>query len=299
MSCAYCIIPLARGRARSREQDGIVREVANLVENGYQEVILTGVQISDYRLEERESGRGRLHGLCELVRAILDETHLPRLRLTSIAPWDLRDEELLDLFADARLCRHLHLSLQSGSDTVLRRMRRPYTTEQYADAVALARNKIPDVGITTDVIVGFPGESDVEFSQSLEFVERMRFARVHVFPYSAREGTVAAHLPLHVQDLIKDARAKAMQRVADTHARGFAETFLGRTLPVLFEEETSADGTWSGYSDNYIRVAVRSKKNLANQIVMTRLDEISADGVRGTVISEHVSTFEPSHLQFV
>lgn len=283
MSCSYCIIPLARGRARSRPPAEILGEIRQLVDSGYQEVILTGVQISDYRLEEREAGRGRLRGLRNLVSSILRETNLPRLRLTSIAPWDL-EEELLDLFADARLCRHLHLSLQSGSTTVLRRMRRPYSAEQFADAVEMARAKIPDVAISTDVIVGFPGEADVEFQESLDFVERINFARVHVFPYSSREGTLAAQLPLHVSDLIKDARAKAMQRVADLSLRRFAERFVGQTLSVLYEEETSASGVWSGYTDNYIRVLTRSRENLANRIVPTRLVEVVEDGARGEIL---------------
>jgi threonylcarbamoyladenosine tRNA methylthiotransferase MtaB len=290
MSCAYCIIPLARGRARSRPQNEIVDEIQQLVDAGYQEAILTGVQISDYRLEEREKGRGRLRGLCDLVAAILTETQLPRLRLTSIAPWDL-DEALLDLFSDSRLCRHLHLSLQSGSSTVLRRMRRPYTAEQFAAAVAMTRAKIPDVAITTDVIVGFPGEADVEFEESLEFVERMQFARAHVFSYSARQGTVAATLPLHVDDLTKEARQKAMQRVADDSLRRFAEKFVGRTLNVLYEAQTpspveggSGWGLWSGYTDNYIRVVTRSTDDLSNRIVPTRLVEAVQDGARGELI---------------
>lgn len=284
MSCTYCIIPLARGRARSRPQDEILNEVRTLVANGYQEVILTGVQISDYRLEEREAGRGRLRGLCDLVAAILRETELPRLRLTSIAPWDL-DDELLEMFADPRLCRHLHLSLQSGSSTVLRRMRRPYTAEQFADAVARARLKIPDVAITTDVIVGFPGEADVEFQQSIEFVEQMNFARVHVFPYSAREGTVAAKLPLHVGDLVKDARGKAMQKVAAASQTRFAQQHIGKTFDVLYEE-ASAPGVWSGYTDNYIRVTTRSSENLGNRILTTHLVETVEDGVRGELVDE-------------
>lgn len=280
MSCTYCIIPLARGRARSRPQQEIVDEVKSLVSAGYREVILTGVQISDYRLEEREAGRGRLRGLCDLVSQILNETDLPRLRLTSIAPWDL-DAELLNMFGDSRLCRHLHLSLQSGSSTVLRRMRRPYTAEQFASAVELARSKIPNVAITTDVIVGFPGEADVEFQESIEFVERMNFARVHMFPYSPREGTIAAKLPLQVAELVKDARAKSMQRVADASARRFANQNLERTFDVLYEEQTDASGIWSGYTDNYIRVTTRSDENLSNRILPTRLVETVEDGVRG------------------
>lgn len=283
MSCTYCIIPLARGRARSRPQQEIVDEVKSLASAGYQEVILTGVQISDYRLEEREAGRGRLRGLCDLVSQILTDTNLPRLRLTSIAPWDL-DEELLDMFRDSRLCRHLHLSLQSGSSTVLRRMRRPYTADQFAHAVQMARAKIPDVAITTDVIVGFPGEADVEFQESIEFVERMNFARVHMFPYSPREGTIAAKLPLHVGELVKDARAKSMQRVADASAQRFANQNLGRTFGVLYEEQSDASGIWSGYTDNYIRVTTRSAENLSNRILPTRLVESVDDGVRGEII---------------
>ncbi len=284
MSCTYCIIPLARGRARSRSQNEIVDEIKSLVDSGYQEVILTGVQISDYRLEERENGNGRLRGLCDLVSEILNKTNLPRLRLTSIAPWDL-DSELLDMFSDARLCRHLHLSLQSGSTTVLRRMRRPYTAEQFANALEMARAKIPDVAITTDVIVGFPGEADVEFSESLDFVEKMNFARVHVFPYSAREGTLAAKLPLHVSDLVKDARTKAMQRLADASQQKFAQQNIGRTFNVLYEEQLNAVGIWTGYTDNYIRVVTRSSENLSNRILPTRLVESVDDGVRGERIT--------------
>ncbi|MBI4675674.1 MAG: tRNA (N(6)-L-threonylcarbamoyladenosine(37)-C(2))-methylthiotransferase MtaB [Chloroflexi bacterium] len=287
MACTYCIIPLARGRARSRPQSEIVDEIRVLVDAGYQEVILTGVQISDYRLGERETERNRLRGLCDLIGDILQNTALPRLRLTSIAPWDL-DAELLDLFSDARVCRHLHLSLQSGSSTVLRRMRRPYSAEQFADAVAMARAKIPDVAITTDVIVGFPGEAEVEFRESVEFVERMNFARIHVFSYSPREGTLAAQLPLHVADEIKDARHKIMQRVADASLRRFAETFVGQTLNVLYEEQTPSPdrggmgwGVWSGYTDNYIRVVTRSRENLGNRIVPTRIVEAVEDGARG------------------
>jgi len=283
MSCAYCIIPLARGRARSRPQNEIVDEIKQLVDAGYQEVILTGVQISDYRLSERENGGGRLRGLSALVRALLRETNLPRLRLTSIAPWDL-DVELLELFSDARLCRHLHLSLQSGSSAVLRRMRRPYSAEQFAGAVELARAKIPAVAITTDVIVGFPGEADAEFQESLDFVAQMNFARVHVFPYSAREGTLAATLPLHVAERVKDARRDAMQRVAEVGLRRFTEKFVGQTLNVLYEENAVGAAEWLGYTDNYIRVATRSRENLGNRILPTRLVELTPDGARGATL---------------
>jgi threonylcarbamoyladenosine tRNA methylthiotransferase MtaB len=287
LSCAYCIIPLARGKARSRPQADVVDEVARLAEGGFQEVVLTGVQISDYRLEERGASLGRLRGLCSLVQEILENTALPRLRLTSIAPWDL-DEELLDLFGDRRLCRHLHLSLQSGSSAVLRRMRRPYDVDQFAEVVSRARSKVPDVGITTDVIVGFPGESESEFEESLEFVRRMEFARVHVFPYSAREGTLAAHFPLQVIDPIKAARAKLMQLGASESASRFASKCLGKTLPVLYESEAGARGEWSGYTDNYVRVVTHATENLANRILPTRIQRIGEEGAFGSL--PHLST---------
>jgi threonylcarbamoyladenosine tRNA methylthiotransferase MtaB len=246
------------------------------VNAGYKEIILTGVQISSFRnaIASAEGAKqsssfveiashkslAMTNGLRDLVAAILAETSVPRLRLTSIAPWDL-DESLLDLFTDSRLCRHLHLSLQAGSDTVLRWMRRPYTTAQFARAVDLARAKIPDVGITTDVIVGFPGESATEFEQSLEFVDRMQFSRVHVFPYSARAGTVAAKLPLPVDEPTKSMRMKQMQAIADFSQRAFANRFVGRTLNVLWESRQATEdqnssvprppfSVWVGYTDN-------------------------------------------------
>lgn len=305
MSCTYCIIPLARGKERSRPLNEIVSEVKSLVDSGYKEIILTGVQISEYSIKPCEDSKpsqgSKLQTLCDLVAAILSETNVSRLRLTSIAPWDL-DASLLDLFTDPRLCRHLHLSLQSGSDTVLRRMRRPYTTAQFARAVELAREKIPDVGITTDVIVGFPGESDVEFEQSLEFVSRMQFSRVHVFPYSARAGTVAAGLPLHVSDAIKAERAKRMQAVADASAQAFAQRLVGQTVQVLWENPVNSESssvasnydlspvtrhlspiTWSGYTDNYIRVTAQSERDLHNQITMAQLVDVAEDGAIAAV----------------
>jgi threonylcarbamoyladenosine tRNA methylthiotransferase MtaB len=294
MSCTYCIIPLARGRECSRPREEIVSDVKGLVNAGYKESILTGVQISAYK-----NGGDKVHGLRDLVAAILAETDVPRLRLTSIAPWKL-DGSLLDLWRDARLCRHLHLSLQSGCDTVLRRMRRPYTTREFARAVELAHEKIPDVAITTDVIVGFPDESDTDFEQSLRFVESMAFSRVHVFPYSARAGTVAASLQPRVPGTVKESRAKQMQAVADASARTFAQKFVGRTMDVLWEACEASRGAegqrsraeiaplhprpsaplqhWNGYTDNYLRVVAASDAVLHNRIVPARLLDLVYDG---------------------
>lgn len=285
LACAYCIIPRARGAERSRPHADILAEVRALVDAGYKEIVLTGVQISAYAPSLRD-----------LVAAILAETDVPRLRLTSIAPWDV-DDALLDLWRDARLCRHVHLSLQSGCDATLRRMRRPYTTAQFARVVERVRARIPDVGITTDVIVGFPGETDAEFEQSLHFVEQMQFSRVHVFPYSKREGTHAATLPNQISDAVKQARAKEMQAVADASQRAFAARFVGRELVVLWETKTDDERrktkderpssfvlcpssfVWSGYSDNYIRVVATSEHDLHNRITAARVIELIDDGV--------------------
>jgi threonylcarbamoyladenosine tRNA methylthiotransferase MtaB len=285
LSCTYCIIPHARGAERSRPRAEIVAEVETLVNAGYKEIVLTGVQISAY-----------VPSLRDLVAASLAETSVPRLRLTSIAPWDV-DDALLDLWRDARLCRHLHLSLQSGSDAILRQMRRPYTTAQFARAVELTRAKIPEVGITTDVIVGFPGETDAHFDESLNFVARMQFSRVHVFPYSKRDGTPAAAFPNQISDSVKQTRAQQMQTIADASQRAFAQQFIGRKLTVLWETlEKDESGKmkderihpssfilhpsmWSGYSDNYIRVVAASDADLRNQFTAARVTNVVADGV--------------------
>lgn len=279
MSCTYCIIPFARGKEHSRSLDDVVTEVQTLVDTGYKEIILTGVQISAYK----NGDANFKFALRDLVSAILSNTNVPRLRLTSIAPWDL-DGSLLELWSDPRLCRHLHLSLQSGSDTVLKRMRRLYTTAQFARAVELARNKITDLGITTDVIVGFPGESDAEFEQSIEFVQAMQFSRVHVFPYSKRDGTIAANLPLQVADAVKESRTKQMQAVAEASQKQFASQAIGKTMQVLWESTNDTQSIWSGYTDNYIRVITTSDADLRNRFTDTRLVAVSDDGLRGEMM---------------
>jgi threonylcarbamoyladenosine tRNA methylthiotransferase MtaB len=279
LACAYCIIPHARGAERSRPRDEIIAEVRAQVDAGYQEIILTGVQISAYR----DSGANFQFALHDIVAAILTETNVPRLRLTSIAPWDV-DDALLDVWRDARLCRHVHLSLQSGCDATLRRMLRPYTTAQFARAVERVRAQVPDVGITTDVIVGFPGETDAEFEASLRFVEQMQFSRVHVFPYSRRAGTAAATFPNQLPDAVKHARAQQMQAIADASQRAFAQRFVGRELMVLWESNDEGRTTvWSGYSDNYIRVVATSARDLHNRLTWASVVAVTDEGVQATV----------------
>jgi len=243
MRCAFCIIPSTRGRQRSRPVPEVVAEVRSMAEQGYREVVVTGVQISHYRW------RGKT--LYDLAVALLDETEIPRIRLTSLAPWAF-DRRLLGLLAHPRVCRHVHMSLQSGCDTTLERMRRPYTTAAYGALVEEIRQAVPGIAITTDVIVGFPGETDEEIEASRAFVERIGFSRTHVFPYSVRPGTEAAGLPGHVPVPVIKERTAAMLETAARAERRFQRDQVGATVPVLWEEVR--DGRLLGTSDNYLRV---------------------------------------------
>lgn len=282
--CSYCIVRVARGKQRSRPQREVLAEVEARVAAGYQEVVLTGVHIGAYG---RDSGRQEDESLWGLVEAILVHTDVRRLRLSSIEPWDL-DLDCLRLWEDSRLCRHLHLPLQSGCDVTLQRMGRDYTASQFAALVAAAREAIPHVAITTDVIVGFPGESEAEFNESLGFVEAMGFARTHVFQYSARPGTPAATMPGQVPPLVKKARSRAMIEVGRHSAEAFRRTFLGHTLEVLWEgqtkdSESGQKALWSGLTDNYLRVRTQEGKNLCNTITRTKLVALAGDGMWGEV----------------
>jgi len=273
MRCAFCIIPQTRGRQRSRPPAEVVAEAMALVAAGHREIVVTGVQISAYRCEGQ--------GLFELVRDLLRESGAPRLRLTSIAPWDL-DERLLGLWSDARLCRHLHLSLQSGSTATLRRMRRPYTADAYARLLARVRSAIPGVAITTDVIVGFPGETAAEFAESLAFVAAAGFAKVHAFPFSPRPGTEAADLPDPVHPTaIRDRMARMLAAAAQAET-DFRSSSLGRRETVLWERPK--DGMGQGLTDNYIRVFSPEGAGLWNRFSEVELVELAEDGVRGRLV---------------
>ncbi|RMH18846.1 MAG: tRNA (N(6)-L-threonylcarbamoyladenosine(37)-C(2))-methylthiotransferase MtaB [Acidobacteria bacterium] len=275
MRCAFCIIPATRGRCRSRPLEQVVAEVEALARGGYPEVVVTGVQISDYR---DDAG----HRLYDLVKALLERTAVPRLRLTSIAPWRF-DPRLLELWQDPRLCRHLHLSLQSGSTATLRRMRRPYDAPRYAALVERIRRSIPGVAITTDVIVGFPGESEEDFADSLAFVERMAFARCHVFTYSPRPGTAAADFPDPVPQAVKKARTRALLEVARRSERAFRRAQLGARLTVAWEERKG--GGWSGLSDNYVRVFAAADGDLSRRLSEVEVLALHPGGVAGRLPS--------------
>lgn len=256
--CTYCIVPKVRGQGWDVPQDEVVAQVKAKVEEGYQEVVLTGTQIGDYR-----DG-----GLIGLIQRILNETEVKRLRLSSLQSQHL-SPDLLRLWKNRRLCRHLHLPLQSGSDAVLRRMGRRYSTAEYEQRIKLTRKFIPDLAITTDVMVGFPGESEEEFWQSYKFCERLGFARLHVFPFSERPGTPAARLPGKISEQVKSLRKEQMLKLAKQSSEKFCRSFLGRKLEVLWEGKKN--GLWFGHTDNYLKVSAQSDCNLRNLLLPARL----------------------------
>ncbi len=281
-ACTYCIIHVARGPQHSRPADQILGEVRAQLAAGHQEVVLTGVHIGAYGQDLLGAQAGT--DLWGLVGRILAETDVPRLRLSSIEPWDL-NEQALRLWEDPRLCRHLHLPLQSGCDAILRRMARRYTTAEFAALVAAARAAVDSLAVTSDVIVGFPGETEAQFAESLAFVESLDLARLHVFPYSLRAGTPAAQMPAQVAPQIKAERARAMRAVAASSARAFRQRFIGRTMEVLWETSRLEDEgpVWSGLTDNYLRVHTCSAADLGNTISPTRLVDLTRGGLRGTI----------------
>jgi len=274
MRCAFCIIPFTRGPQRSRSLGEVVAEVGARAREGYQEVVITGVQISAWR--------GETDRLADLVEAILAGTDVHRLRLTSIAPWDL-DERLLDLWSNRRLCRHLHLSLQSGSTATLRRMRRPYTAESYLALLARVRTAVPGVAVTTDVIVGFPGETEEEFAESLATVESAAFAKVHVFPFSTRPGTEAEAMSGQIPPEKKKERMDRMLVASAQAEQDFQRGHLGTRATVLWERPR--DGMGHGLTDNYLRVLSAEGAGLWNRFSEVELVGLVEDGVRGEIVA--------------
>lgn len=254
MGCAFCIIPSTRGRQQSRMPAEVLAEVEALSAAGFPEIVLTGVQISEYLGGGGSDGGGMR--LFDLVLYLLAKSGVHRLRLTSIAPWRF-DPRLLELYAHPRICRHIHLSLQSGSTATLRRMRRPYSPEQFAALVARLREAVPGIAITTDIIVGFPGESMAEHEESLAFALSQQFAKTHVFTYSPRPGTLAAELPGEVAPAEAKRRVHQQLAVAAKSERAFAAQSVGQRLAVIWDEQRGPFST--GLADTSLRVFSRDK----------------------------------------
>lgn len=263
-ACTYCIVHILRGPVRSRPPGEVVAEIAERVREGYREAVLTGVHIGAYGRDLGLEG-----GLAGLIVAILARTDLPRLRLSSVEPWDV-DEPLLALWPNPRLCRQLHLPLQSGCEATLRRMGRRITAAGYARLLERIRAAVPDMAVTTDIIVGFPGEDKAEFAESLAFVERMAFARLHVFPFSPRPGTPAARMEGQVPEPVVRERAARMRTLGEQMAAAFRRRFLGQEMEVLWERRRR-DGLWHGLTDNYLQVVTACPADLHNRMTLTRL----------------------------
>ena len=277
--CTYCIVPRVRPNEYSLPASQIIDEIKQKVTVGYKEVVLTGTKVGSYR-----DGSTNLR---DLVQHILNSTDIERLRLSSLQPSEI-SFELLALWQDERLCRHFHLALQSGSETVLQRMRRSYSPDKYQRTVNLIKEKIPDVAITTDIMVGFPGESDEEFEQSYSFCQQAGFANIHVFPFSPRPETAAAGMPEQIKDKVKAERNQRMLGLSRNSRHRFCEQFLGQTMPVLWEKETSpGSGIYSGLTGNYIRVFAHSEKPLSNEVTPVKLVEFHDQEMWGELVNEN------------
>lgn len=273
-ACTFCVTTIARGAGRSRPLDEIVSEIRYLHTIGYQEAVITGVQLGSYGHD-----LGMSEGLVGLVKAILAETDIPRVRLSSLEPWDLSGD-FFRLWENPRLCRHLHLPLQSGCDATLKRMLRRTNQQKYSALIQAARQQAPDMRITTDVIVGFPGETDAEFTESEAFIQKMDFAGLHVFRYSKRPGTAAARMRGHLAEDIKKERSARLIAWSNDAETRYAQQFVGQTLPVLWEHVSGAteDGFMNvGYTDNYIRVRCVHPRLLTDHITLARMQRYEAD----------------------
>ncbi len=281
--CTFCITRIARGAGRSRSLAEVAQDVQSALDGGAQEIVLTGVHLGSWGQVFDRPAR-----LYDLVAALLADSSLPRLRLSSLEPWDL-DADFFGLWSDARLCRHLHLPLQSGSEETLRRMARKTTPDSFARLLEAAREVSPRMAITTDIIAGFPGESEQAFLESLEFTRQMNFAAGHVFPYSARPGTAAARMPNQVAKAVRKQRAAALREAVAETGRKYRESFAGEVLDVLWES-TDAYGPdgWKlhGLTDNYLRVTALSEQRLWNQISRVRLAEVTEETAVGQIVGQ-------------
>lgn len=280
--CTFCIVTVARGEERSRSIKDIVQEINTLHAQGIQEAVLTGVHVGGY-------GSDLDCSLYELIHAILTDTDIPRLRLASVEPWDLPGN-FFDLFQNPRLMPHIHLPLQSGSDPVLRRMARRCKTNDFNTLVEHARNSVPDISLTTDIIVGFPGETHQEWQESLAFIESIGFSHIHIFSYSPREGTKADTLPNQINKTEQKSRSRQLHALAKQMKANWLENHVGREFPILWEndtEENNSDGkNYYGYTPNFIRARVDVPSNITLDNTIRRAQVASVDIKNQMVITE-------------
>lgn len=278
--CSYCIIPYARGRIRSRSRDAALNEARILAANGYKEIILTGIHIASYGAENDDG-----YDLAAIINEINEIEGIKRIRLSSIEPMTLNRRFIQRISTADKLCPHFHLSLQSGCDETLKRMNRKYTTGEYSEIVSAIREHFPDAAITTDIMTGFPGETEEEFARTVEFVEKIGFAEAHVFEYSQRPGTPAAAMSGQIAPEVKKERSRVIIALTDKSRESFRQSQLGKTAEVLFERELPGeDGIYEGKTPNYIPVYTRSENDLSGEIVKVSLTEPYRDGIFAELI---------------
>ena len=260
--CSYCIVPYARGRVRSRSSRQILAECSQLAKAGFRELVMTGIHISSYGIDTGES-------LLDLLKEISRIPEVMRIRLGSLEPGIITDAFVKELAGLSKVCPHFHLSLQSGSASVLKRMNRHYSPDEYLDKCRILRTYYKDPTLTTDIIVGFPGETPEEFEESLAFAKKIGFYEIHVFKYSRREGTKAASMSGQITEAVKKERSHILMEEAEKLKRSYEERFLGKRLPVLFEDSSVVDGrtVWEGFSAEYLKVYFASEEDLHNQIM--------------------------------
>jgi threonylcarbamoyladenosine tRNA methylthiotransferase MtaB len=273
-------VPYVRGGSRSRTITSVIEHTRRKVAAGYQEIVLTGIHLGDYHAPDGGN-------LGDLIAALLEQTEIRRIRVSSLEPEDFK-LDWLALWENPRMCRHLHLPLQSGSDAILRRMARRYNTARYRTILETARRLIPEIAITTDIIAGFPGETDEDAELSYRFAEEMRFAKAHVFRFSARQGTAAARMKGQIPDQVKKARSERLLALNAAHGRAFREQFIGREFEVLWEESHAPTG-WEGLTDNYLRVeldpaSAAGVDDLRHTLSRVRLMRLAEDGLVGILL---------------
>ena len=278
--CTYCIIPYARGgKVRSRDLESIVSEVEKLVLNGYKEVVLTGIHVASYGKDVKDESIN----LLTVIKAINEIDGIERIRLSSVEPVLFTDEFVSEVSKMKKVCPHYHLSLQSGCDETLKRMNRRYTTKEYKEIVDRLRENIPNVAITTDVIVGFPGETNDEFKSTYEFLKEIELSQMHVFKYSPRKGTPAATMENQIDPQMKQLRSDKLLNLNKENFNKFAGRFIGQEVDVLFEQSI-AENTYEGLTPNYIRVVVKSDKDIHGEILKVKLTDIRDEYVEGILI---------------
>ena len=264
--CSYCIIPYARGRVRSRKPESVIKEISEIVKTGIKEVVITGIHVASYG-KDFENGIG----LIDLLEQINEIEGLSRIRLGSLEPNLITEDFVERLVKVDKICDHFHLSLQSGCDETLKSMNRKYTTNEFRKGVNLLRQMFPNVALTTDIIVGFPGETEAEFDQTYKFLEEIKFSKMHVFKYSPRKGTVAAKMKEQINPKIKEERSNKLIELSDKNEREFLDKYIGKELEILFESKTQ-DGYTEGHTTNYISVKIK-QEGLDNIIKKVKIKE--------------------------